>query len=251
MFQNFIHTLTVVAAMLSATCLISCKEKKSRFETFEVPATMVHSIEARSGINVVYEQKEGEPKVSVNCDTLITPLLSVNVIDGKLIATYKDENHIPRGNVTVNVVAPAVATYKAEMGAEIKAKEGVEITGNVEIEANTAGYVRFGAGLKCQKARIVAQNTGKVTRKKMEIDATEVKATTAAYVILEGNTQMLQYNRGTTADIVHKKLTTNRIDSLRTTEPYNYPPPKKQKQKPQPSKPQPATKDSVPQKPAA
>ena len=250
MFQNFIHTLTVVAAMLSATCLISCKEKKSRFETFEVPATMVHSIEAHFGINVVYEQKEGEPKVSVKCDTLITPLLSVNVIDGKLIATYKDENRIPEGNVTIHVNAPAVTTYKADMGAEIRAKESVEITGNVEIEANTAGYVRFGAGLNCQKARIVAQNTGKVTLRKMQIDDTEVKALTAAYVVLEGNTKMLQFDRGTTADIVFKNLKTDRIDSLKTTEPYDYPSTKKPKPKAASSKPQPASKDSMPQKPA-
>ena len=243
MLGKYMNVISAAAIVLGAIALTAChSSKKSRYETFEVPATTLHAIEAQQGINVIYEQKEGEPKVSVSCDTIYTPQLDVNVIDGKLHAAFKPGSQVPYDKITVRVTSPAVNSLKAEMGAEIKVSEAMSIMGDVEIEANTAGAVKFPSGIACQKISIRAHNTGKVILKKINADATEVNATTAAYVALEGESKLLAFQKGTTADVLYQTLKTVKADSTIAEEIFELPKPKKEK---------PAVKDTTRTAPAA
>ncbi|MBO4230042.1 MAG: DUF2807 domain-containing protein [Bacteroidales bacterium] len=170
-----------------------------------------HTLEASSWIDIIFEQREGEPEVVVKGSTRVRDSIKVENVDGTLKIYYA-----PRGGLLytkdeyVKVFAPGLDRIVKGGSGDLSVKgtlmggsfvisssgsgdlyiEGCEIKGPVTIDKTGSGDIE--ARVKCESLLVGASGSGDV--------------------ILSGEATEASIRKSGSGDLEARKLTTKKID---------------------------------------
>lgn len=188
---TLIASAIVCAALAIGLC--SGTNKKNATEQMERTETVkgvVNEIDASVAVNVIYTVNSSNEFVCcISGEKQMVERTEVKLKGKTLYITMKNktsDNSVVVNNsepVTVKITGPAVYEFEASSAASIVVESDLSTSGEIEVEASSAGNVEFSGNVSASKVEIEASSAAKVgISGELKCNKLEIEASSAARV---------------------------------------------------------------------